>query len=294
MHLLQSKTNLQDFRLEGTGFTEGLQKLFTDSDAEYRETTTYQWIVAIGDNLMAGKKTMISYAHVDGNHWVFIAVDAEEEILYLGNPSRGEVPQEISDLYRAWCEELVPGQFERRTMNIGKQDDTVLCGIFVHGAACCMVNPHEYNLIKPSTVELECMKLFLALTSRILSSVWIISSLFVSSIANMLQFQLLDDDDSKSGARPAVDDGNDWEMDSPGICQNKCSRDSSNTPTPMPSPQKKQQHQAQAVDAPAIPNFPVFSSVNDDAQPNPMTVNSDDPFIKSKPMPASTAQEEVV
>ncbi|KAJ7575938.1 hypothetical protein C8J56DRAFT_900545 [Mycena floridula] len=109
MHLLQSETNLQDFRLEGTGFMEGLRKVFADSDTEYRETTTYQWIVAVGDDLMAGKKTMVSYAHVDGNHWVFIAVDAEEEVLYLGNPFRGEVPQEISDLYWAWCEELAPG-----------------------------------------------------------------------------------------------------------------------------------------------------------------------------------------
>lgn len=96
-------------------------------------------------------------AHVDGNHWVGIAVDFRARKIYLGDSleDRRARPRTLLDTVQWWTENHFGGQFDTDLLMAPEQSDSYSCGI-------CVPNMFEHAIFDTplwTTRTRECIRI---------------------------------------------------------------------------------------------------------------------------------------
>lgn len=174
LHLLRSEAdNDATFQFEGTALTQKVCEAFKPpKDDEYHQDTKFRWLRTVGEDMVRNNKLILTYAHINENHWGLVIIDPKQRCIHLGDSLGIEnVPNNIKNAYLRWSKALTQTEFTIQALDIGRQTDSVSCGIFAHLGAACFLLPTKHGATEHRNIERARMTLFTQIAGCILQLV---------------------------------------------------------------------------------------------------------------------------
>jgi hypothetical protein len=133
----------------------------------YDESCFFAWIWGIGKALVAGERDGLgTMVHIGGDHWVAIALDFEQSLVWYGD-SFGQKPvEEVTSVLDWWTFHHTGWKFAYRNMKISTQTDGFSCGLLGSNALAHFYLPETHPLIDVATVDTERVHILLKVGQR--------------------------------------------------------------------------------------------------------------------------------
>ena len=137
------------------------------NSGEYEGSRHFTWIREIGKALASGDRDGLgTMANINGDHWVAIALDFEESLIWYGDSFGQDAVEEIVSVMDWWTFHHTGRKFSYRKLKISPQKDGFSCGLLGPNALFHFYLPDLYPLIDVAKVDSERVKLFLRVAQR--------------------------------------------------------------------------------------------------------------------------------
>jgi hypothetical protein len=139
-----------------TYFTQQVSAAYYYGSETYLKSKRYCAIHELAQNLATGIQDVLeTVANVDSNHWIALMVNFRSKKVYYGNSQGGAVDEELRAAYDWWLSVHNETTFEWVRMKITKQRDTYSCGLLAANALAHILDPEQFDLTDPKTVDAE-------------------------------------------------------------------------------------------------------------------------------------------
>ncbi|KAJ7695554.1 hypothetical protein B0H14DRAFT_2418745, partial [Mycena olivaceomarginata] len=146
-----------------TFFAHTLSRGFYNPEA-YRTGREWRWVRRLGDAFATGqRKRFGTIANINENHWVAIAFNCEEKVIYYGDPMGGAVPKHVRDHYNWWIYEHLGEEYCWKDLPMPLQRDLHSCGILAYFGLAHFFDPEYFPLPVPTLDSManERLKMFI-------------------------------------------------------------------------------------------------------------------------------------
>lgn len=134
---------------------------------EYEGSRHFAWIRGIGEALVLGERDGLgTMVNIDGDHWVAIALDFEESLIWYGDSFGQDAVEEVTSVLDWWTFHHTGQKFEYRKLKISSQKDGFSCGLLGPNALFHFYLPDLYPLIDVTKVDTERVRLLLRVAQR--------------------------------------------------------------------------------------------------------------------------------
>jgi hypothetical protein len=168
IHLSKTTADLQVILPGQTGFFAGkLISAFLEKDVYGSgKGSGYNWIGRLGEELASGRKHTWGFiAHVKGNHWVAVVIDALLGVIWYGDPMGDVMDGQLEDAVKWWAEHHLATPFTVMEMDVLKQCDGYSCGVLAWLALRdCVLD--EGGKVRQMKVWDERMRIFINVIKR--------------------------------------------------------------------------------------------------------------------------------
>ena len=170
LDLLRRDVLFQGLKAEiaNMAFFETLRKAYNCRDTgEYDESRFFAWIRGIGKALVAGEWDRLgTMVHIGGDHWVAIALDFEQSLVWYGDSFGRKPVEEVTSVLDWWTFHHTGCKFAYRNMKISTQTDGFSCGLLGSNALAHFYLPETHPLIDVATVDTERVRILLKVGQR--------------------------------------------------------------------------------------------------------------------------------
>jgi hypothetical protein len=129
---------------------------------EYEGSRHFAWIRNIGEALVSGDRDGLgTMTNIGGDHWVAIALDFEESLIWYGDSFRQKPVEEVTSVVNWWTFHHTGRNFTYRMLKISSQNDGFSCGLLGPNALFHFYLPDKYPLVDVAKVDAERVQLLL-------------------------------------------------------------------------------------------------------------------------------------
>ena len=143
------------FKIQNTYFCARLRSAHSSHLRGQTSPGSLSFLQNVGTLLVDNPHSICFLAHVHGNHWTSVAIDAITQQIHYGDSNQGSVPDDLKNATEWWLSNHFTSAFTWMQLCITPQSDLHSCGLLAANALMHYVSPDIHPLLPSCSTGID-------------------------------------------------------------------------------------------------------------------------------------------